>query len=232
MFLIRLGMHRHIPFFVVCVFFFATTSSWATLQNVAQRFGTATQSTDGFGLFAPNAIDGNRVGNSISHTDTGDLMPFLEVDLGISFSIESIGIFTRDNCCTPDNPERDYNLTVEIFDSPGGTVVFTNPVLNPWDGTGAGATDLGIGASFSIDLSGQPGGSIDGQVVRVSKEAFALSEWLHIAELEVFADAPEPILPPELDPDINVALNKPTTGDVAFGFPTSNGNDGNIGSQA
>ena len=226
MFLTRLGIDRHIAFIMGCVCIFATTRSWAAVANVAQLFGTATQSTDGFGLFAPNAIDGNRAGNSISHTNTGDLSPFLEVDLGQPFSIESIGIFTRDNCCTPDNPERDYNLTVEIFDGPGGAVVFTNPVLNPWDGTGPGAMDLGNGASFNIDLSGQPGGSIDGQVVKVSKDAFEGSEWLHIAELEIFADAP---LPPELDPNINVALNKPTTGDVAFGFPTSNGNDGNIG---
>lgn len=29
--------------------------------------------------------------------------------------------------------------------------------------------------------------------------------------------------------ETNVALGKPTTGDVAFGYPTSNGNDGNVG---
>ena len=28
--------------------------------------------------------------------------------------------------------------------------------------------------------------------------------------------------------ETNIALNKPTPGDVAFGFPTSNGNDGKI----
>lgn len=28
--------------------------------------------------------------------------------------------------------------------------------------------------------------------------------------------------------ETNVALGKPTTGDTAFGFPTSNGNDGSI----
>jgi hypothetical protein len=218
-------MHRHIAFFLGCVFFLTTKGSWADVGNVAPVFGTASQSTTGFGLPAGNAIDGNP--GTISHTDTGDLMPFFEVDLGEPFSIEALNLITRSGCCAP--PERDYNLTLEIFDDMGA-VAFTNGVINPWDGIGA-AAEVGDGAAFNIDLSGEPGGGIDGQRVRVSKVSFAGTEWLSIAELEIFADAEFPGLPPELDPNVNVALNKPTTGDVAFGFPTENGNDGITGGQ-
>ena len=49
------------------VLILAATDGWAVVQNVALQ-GTASQSTTGFGLPANLAIDGNTVGNSISHT--------------------------------------------------------------------------------------------------------------------------------------------------------------------
>ncbi|MEX2187492.1 MAG: PEP-CTERM sorting domain-containing protein [Pirellulales bacterium] len=166
--------------------------------NLATFFGTATQSTLGFGLPASNAIDGSRVGNSISHTNTGDMTPNLTVDLGNLYRIETIDVYTRDNCCTdpPNNsPERDYNLTVEVLDA-GGNVVYTHPVFNPWDGVdpAAGAPVVGLGASFSIDL----GAGIIGQSVRVNKVARGdanVSEWLSLAEVEIYGSTtavPEP----------------------------------------
>lgn len=167
--------------------------------NLANIFGTASQSTTGFGLPASGAIDGNRVGNSISHTDTGDLTPSLTVDLGNLYRMETIDVYTRDNCCTdpPNNsPERDYNLTVEVLDG-DGNVVYTHPVYNPWDGVDppGGAPIVGLGASFSIDL---PGAGVIGRSVRVSKIAHggsSHSEWLSIAELEIYGSTtavPEP----------------------------------------
>lgn len=166
--------------------------------NLAQIFGTATQSTTGFSLPASGAIDGNRIGNSISHTATGDMTPSLSVDLGNLYRIEEIGVYTRDNCCTPPagvSPERDYNLTVEVLDG-DGNVVYTHPVYNPWDGVDppGSAPIVGLGASFTIDL----GAGVIGKSVRVSKIAQGganHSEWLSIAELEVYGSTtavPEP----------------------------------------
>jgi hypothetical protein len=167
-----------------------------TFGNLANLFGTASQSTTGFGLPATGAIDGNRIGGSISHTDSGDMTPNLSVDLGNLYRMETIDIYTRDNCCTATDPERDYNLTLEILDAEGN-VVYTHPVYNPWDGIDppASAPVVGLGASFSIDL---PGAGVVGKSVRVSKIAhggFEHSEWLSIAELEVYgstAAVPEP----------------------------------------
>jgi hypothetical protein len=160
------------------------------LTNVALG-KAATQSTGGAGLPPEQAVDGDRNGNSISHTAAGDFTPWLEVDLGEDLLIEKIDNYTRNNCCTPGAPERDYNLTIDIRDA-GGGVIYTSQVFNSWDGTGAGATDVGNGWSFGVDLTSEPGGGITGRKVRISKTAHGgsnHSEWLHLAEVEVFAQA-------------------------------------------
>ena len=185
-----------------------------------------TQSTSGFGFDGALAVDGGRGGNSISHTDTGDLDPWMEIDLTEDLLIERIDVYTRDDCCTPGSPERDYNLVVEVRDE-GGSVLFTSPTFNPWDGTGGAAIDVGNGVSFTVDLTGEAGGGVTGHKVRVSKTVFGgsnHSEWLHLAEVEVYAQT-EVITTAD-----NLALNKPTSGDVAFGRGPSNGVDGNVGS--
>jgi hypothetical protein len=169
------------------------------VDNLAYFFGTATQSTTGFSLPASGAIDGNRIGNSISHTATGDLTPSLNVALNDLYRIQKVDIFTRDNCCTgpPNNsPERDYNLVVEVLDG-DGNVVFTSDVLNPWDGVdpAGSAPVIGLGASFSVDM---PGAYVTGKSVRVSKTALGgvnHSEWLSLAEVEIYGSTspvPEP----------------------------------------
>ena len=166
------------------------------------------QSTNGFGFNGSLAVDGIRTGDSISHTDSGDLTPFLEVDLGESLPIENINVATRDNCCTPDQPERDYNILVEVRDA-SDTILYSSPIFNPWDGTGAGATDLGNGFVFEFDLTGEPGGAVTGQKVRASKtQAFGGSEWLHVAELEVFTGL-------QNVPRLGLTVNR-TTGDISL----------------
>ena len=154
--------------------------------NLANLFGTASQSTTAFSSPASNAIDGN-IG-SFTHTAVDDLTPSLEVDLNDLYRMEEINLFTRADCCTPGDPERDYNLLIEVLDD-SGQVVFTNPLINPWDGVDppGGAPDIGNGASFSVDLSSEPGGGVIGQTVRVSKVSHAgnNSQWLAIGELEI-----------------------------------------------
>jgi hypothetical protein len=203
---------------------YTADTALADVINVARFHGTASQSTLGFSLPASNAIDGSL--SSISHTDTDDLTPSWRVDLDADFAIENINVFNRESCCQ----ERFYNLTVEVLDA-SDTPVFTSPLFNPWDGvTPADPVDLlpFPNDPIQINLTGMPGGGVTGRAVRVSKGAVAGSEWLSLAEVEVFAEGELPPLPPELDPNVNVALSKPTSGDVAFGFPTSNGNDGDV----
>ena len=150
------------------------------------------QSTNGFGFDGSGAVDGDRVGNSISHTDTGDLAPYLEINLGETAAIDMIDVFTRDNCCTPNQPERDYNIQVEIRDA-DGTVVYSSPIFNPWDGSGGREARSGNGVVFRRRSGREPGGAVSGQQVRVRKtEAFPGSEWLHVAEVEVRGEIGDP----------------------------------------
>lgn len=198
------------------------SDSQGDVLNVANLYGTASQSTTGFSLPAVNAINGVTTGDATGHTATGDLAPFWQVDLGSEFAIQNINLFNRTNCCG----ERLYNVTVDILDA-SATSVFTSSVFNSWDGIGTIPDNPGAGP-FNYDMTALTGGFVTGQTVRISKAGFAGSEWLSLLEVEVFAEATPPPIPPELDPDINVALNKPTSGDVAFGYPTSNGNDGDV----
>ncbi|MFT7638438.1 MAG: hypothetical protein ACI9G1_000159 [Pirellulaceae bacterium] len=182
-----------------------------TRSNVALG-KTALQSTNGFGFPSNNTVDGDR--NTIGHTATGDINPWWDVDLGDEFLIDQVDVHTRNNCCTPGSPERDYNLRVEIRDD-GGNIVYTSSVFNPWDGTGGSATVVGVGASFSVDLTGEPGGGVDGNFVRVTKESHGgtnHSEWLHLGEVEVFANAPAD--------SPNLAIGRPTSADASTPDPT------------
>lgn len=70
-------------------------------ENIARK-GKASQSTTGHGGLPGYAIDGNRSGNwsdkTISHT-TQQTDPWLEVDLGAEKTIDSIGLWGRQDCC-------------------------------------------------------------------------------------------------------------------------------------
>ena len=129
------------------VFSLAGTAS-ADVVNVALGKVT-TQSTDGFGFTGAPAVDG--LLNNFTHTDSGDLAPFWQVDLGEEFLVEGINFYNRENCCG----ERLYNLTFEILDA-ADAVVYTAAQFNPWDGaTPVDPPNPGLGA-FSIDLTGEP----------------------------------------------------------------------------
>ena len=83
-------------------------------QNIARK-GKAKQSTTGYGGFPSYAIDGNRSGaweaKTISHT-LQQADPWLELDLGASKTIDSIGLWGRQDCC----PERLDKFRVEVLD--------------------------------------------------------------------------------------------------------------------
>ena len=141
-------------------------------------------------------IDGSLAVNGVltdfSHTNAEDYTPHLEVDLGKEFAIERIQDFTRADCCTPNGPERDYNITFEILDANRNSV-YRSPVFNPWNGIGSPA-NLGNGAVLELDLLASLGHKVTGRYVRVNKQSVAGSapdsEFLSIGELRVFGEEP------------------------------------------
>jgi hypothetical protein len=143
----------------------------ATLINVALN-GTATQSSTGWGGIASRAIDGNTSGiygdGSITHTLLED-GAWWEVDLGSSFSFNSIVIWNRtDACCV----QRLDNYKFEIFDS--------NYVY-------LGGTDSFIAPTPSTTFPPFPAPLV--QYVRVT----LLDEnYLSLAEVQVFSEVPAP----------------------------------------
>ena len=158
-----------------------------TSDNLAFARPT-TQSSNGFGFSGAEAVNGSTT--DFSHTATGDLNPFFQVDLQGEAMIESIVLHNRDSCCQ----NRLYNIIVEVLNE-AGNVVFTSPVFNP---VSPGAAPTDPGETLPLDLTSEPGGGVNGYQIRVSKVAVGgsgSSEWLSLGELEVFGDFIDP--PPD-----------------------------------
>jgi hypothetical protein len=215
-------MTRHllpVAFSVVVVFGIIGQAS-AEIWNVAALKPT-TQSSEGWGGVPGNAVNGNF--GDFTHTAADDFAPVWEVNLGEEFLIDSILLYNRESCCGG----RLYNVTVEILDQ-ADTSVYTSDVLNEWDGTTpTDPPDPGLGP-FTFDFSGEPGGGIAGNKVRVTKAPAAndtSNYYLSLGELEVMADAP---LPP-----VNVALGASVTatGPVYAGWDPNQITDGNLATQ-
>jgi hypothetical protein len=142
-------------------------------ENVALAKPVA-QSTNGFGFNGTQGNDGIIYGGNITHTDSGDLAPFWEVDLEADKLIDNVEIFNRIGCC----PERLYNFAVEVRNA-SDVVVYTSDVLNP---VASGGTPTDPGAYFQVDL---PGTGVTGRKVRIIKDANAANEWLSLGEVRV-----------------------------------------------
>ena len=173
----------------------------AQLVNVAVGKSTTQSSTlngDTVSFGGAKVVDGNFA--SINHTDFDDFSPYWEVDLGLEFDIETVNLYNRTDCCG----NRFYNVTVEILDA-SDSPVYTSDVFNPWDGTGSVPADPG-GGPFIVDLTGEPGGNVSGQTVRVSKSGFAGNEneyWMALREVEVMS-------PISSLPKINLQVDRET----------------------
>jgi len=132
------------------------------------------QSTDGFSRTGAQAVDGDS--STFSHTDTADMDPWWEVDLGGEATVTSLSILNRLDCCA----SRLYNLTVEVLDG-DGEVTWTSELLNP---VAEGETPETPGEIVDPGLDE----AVVGRFVRVSKEAVGGvydSEWLSLAEVQV-----------------------------------------------
>ena len=143
------------------------------------RCGVASQSSLGFGGTPERAIDGNVSGvynqGSVTHTATGDLEPWWQVQLQRESTIASIAIWNRTDCCS----DRLTNFSVSIF-SEGGDLEFEEIYFN--DGL---FPDTTVGP-FIVDL----GGPVTGNLVRVAFVDPDLRDpaqlFMSLAEVEVF----------------------------------------------
>ncbi|MBN1126376.1 MAG: chitobiase/beta-hexosaminidase C-terminal domain-containing protein, partial [Sedimentisphaerales bacterium] len=139
----------------------------------------ATQSSEWGGYPASFATDG--IFSNFTHTATGDLSPWWEVDLLESYFINRIVLHNRDSCCQ----SRLYNITVEIFDAQD-MLVYTSPTLNQTD---EGEIPVDPGDFITVDLNSLPGGGVMGRKVHVSKEVINggdQQEYISLGEVQIF----------------------------------------------
>ena len=126
---------------------------------------------------APHGVDGNTNGNygsnSVTHSDT-NTNPFLNVNLGDSFSISSVDLWNRTDCCG----DRMRDIRVQILDA-AGAVIWQNPsLINP-------GNVLGSPTKITVDVVALSGGLVTGNQVRVVLEG--TGEIINIAEVQVWA---------------------------------------------
>jgi hypothetical protein len=152
---------------------FDGVDSDAEPTNVALLAATS-QSSDGYSRTGAQAVDGDL--DTFSHTADADLEPWWQVELGGLWSVSSVKLHNRLNCC----PERLYNITVSLLDADGGEL-WVSETLNPTD---EGSAPVDPGEQLEVRLD-EP---VVAAAVRVSKLAVngaSSSEWLSLAEVEV-----------------------------------------------
>lgn len=170
-------------------------------DNIALNKPVAISGPLNGGQVASSINDGDPL--TIAHPQISGTLGFTyTIDLQGSFEVNQIDVLNRvDGCC----PERLTNYRVAVLDDMMSEV-FGMDVRT--DGSNSGVA--------GIDTL-NPGGIL-GDFIRITNLS-GDSYNPQIAEVSVYG-VPDPNAP------VNVALNKPTSGDTAFGFPTSNGNDG------
>ncbi len=132
------------------------TNPAPVLQNLAPA-GTASQTSTLGGYSAALAIDGS-TGN-FTHTLNTDLTPAWTLNLGRRALISEIVLNNRgDGCCQ----FRLRDITVQILDADGTTVVWTSPLLNPENSD----HDPQL---LNLDVEGLAGGPVVGNYVRVRR---------------------------------------------------------------
>ncbi|MDB4313796.1 lamin tail domain-containing protein, partial [Akkermansiaceae bacterium] len=118
--------------------------------------GTASQSSTLEGYPASFGIDG--LTNNFTHTEDGDPNPTWTLDLGSRGLLSEITLNNRNGCC----PQRLRDITVQVIDEDGVTVVFDSGLLNPNN------EDDGPGL-INIDLIGATGSEVAGQIIKVTR---------------------------------------------------------------
>ena len=147
--------------------------------NVAPG-GVASQSSTAFSGSASRAIDENTSGiwnqRSVTHTDPNDALPWWQVDLGTSRSIDNVVVWNRTNCCT----DRLADFSVFVSDQPfdaDATIAQLRADANVTAVNHPG-TLAGVSVELDIDASGR--------YVRIQKPSGSA---LSLAEVQVFGSA-------------------------------------------
>lgn len=125
------------------------------LQNLAPG-GTATQTSTLGSFTASLGIDGN-TGN-FTHTVNTDLNPAWTLNLRRRAMLSEIAIHNRSGCCG----YRLRDITVQVLDADGVTVVWTSPLLNPENADGSPQL-------LDVDIAGLAGAPVIGNYVRIKR---------------------------------------------------------------
>ena len=152
------------------------------------------QSSTWPGLPAENAVNGNPA--NYSHTQAAPTPCWWEVDLGHTYSIDSLVMLNRPDCCRG----RLRDITVSILDE-SHAEVYSSPLLNPANVLGGGAADFVNGPPMlGADLHQLTGGAVLGRYVRVTRTPDGAADQnivLCLGEAQVFGTVP-PGLPPSI----------------------------------
>jgi hypothetical protein len=117
----------------------------------------ATQTSTLSTYTAALGINGNSA--DFTHTLSTDVNPAWTLNLNRRAAIASVNLHNREGCC----PERLRNITIQILDANGTTVLHTSALLNP-------ENVLGGPADLFYDVSAANGGNpVFGQYVRVRR---------------------------------------------------------------
>lgn len=184
-------------FVVMCLSLIATTSLALDNYNLAQSVSTgglntagptASQSSTGPWVvagvrgFAYKAIDGNTAANwgvgTMTHTNL-DAQAWWQVDLGEVKFIDSIKTYNRTDCCS----SRATNFHVLVSDVP-----FAGTSLAAAQGQ-SGVSDYHITGQMAAPTTVTVGRT--GRYVRVQLQN---TNYLHMAEVQVIGDDPDPKL--------------------------------------
>lgn len=159
---------------------------------------TASQSSTDYGAVASRAVDGNIEGawasNSVTHTASTDTNAWWMVNLGQRYHIYGVVIHNRHEAVG-----RLRDLTVEILETNGTTVVASYGLLNPNNSAYDPNPNEYYGggpACLTVDIPALSGGPVLGQHVRVRRTpsiygySDADKRVLSMAEVEVYGCEP------------------------------------------
>lgn len=145
--------------------------------------GETAQSSDGYARTGAQAVDGDAA--TFSHTGDGDMEPWWELRLPEPAAITGVSIINRAGCCE----ERLYNIRLETRTG-DSAVTWLSDVLHP---VASGDAPTSPGPR----LEAAPSAPVAATRLRVSKEAVGVpgtSEWLSLAEVQVWGHASAPYL--------------------------------------
>lgn len=184
---------------------------------------SATQSSTWSGIQASLAVDGNTSGNYFSHTNY-DPQAWWQVDLGAVYQIPQINIWNRTDCCQ----SRLSNFYVFVSEAP-----FNSTDLN------ATLNQPGVIPYYFYGSAGTPTEMTIGQMGRYVRVQLADTNYLSLAEVEVFTFGDTSPSPPpsvvindvtiaegnsgSVSANFSVRLLAPSTNTVSVNFATANG---------